>query len=682
MKFRTALHDFGRERDAGEPFPGERRTTTGTFSGSGTRLVHVAEDGSLRDFSSPLGELTGLDGSRFGVELPAETLWVADASARQRYVGDSAVVETVHDFGDWRLLQRDETTGSAHVTRFELRGDPPAAATLRGLVRFSPDGREGQQANLVHDGVVHADSGDETTADAVEVYHRREHDFLCSSTGLVSVEPSPLPEFDEVCEGRTLDATSGRPSGRYEESKLTGTFGFTAPFEDGSLSIVTLLTDHREVARVEAFERLRDVVDDVGDQADADSGVTDDWAWTVPADAPFRDALVDDLRVISLLSAESGARMAGPEFDDFTQYTGGYGYTWFRDDAEIARALLTGATPLGVAIDDWADRSVDFYYRTQLGDGSWPHRVWPADGSLAPGWANARLEGGSNVEYQADQTASVAAFLATYLRRGEPAVPTAVTEMLDLAVDSLDESLADDGLPQPCQNAWENMTGRFTHTAATFLHAYAAVARAPVGPDLRAHASEQAAAVADGLDSLWTGDRYALREHDGTLDERFDASTFALAGALEEYTALTDDPEPLRDRVVEHTTTTLDGLSADRAAVRGLIRFVGDDWRTHDQTGEKVWTVSTVWGAAAAADLGVVLRDAGDDRAGSFFDRSRDLLGEVLPGGSLVRANGYLPEQFFDDGTPDSATPLAWPHALRFATIGRLAAADELPTSE
>jgi len=53
-------------------------------------------------------------------------------------------------------------------------------------------------------------------------------------------------------------------------------------------------------------------------------------------------------------------------------------------------------------------------------------------------------------------------------------------------------------------------------------------------------------------------------------------------------------------------------------------------------------------------------------------EAARELLALVLPDGPLARDDGSLPEQVFDDGTPDSATPLGWSHALRLGTIALL----------
>ncbi|MFB6222204.1 MAG: glycoside hydrolase family 15 protein [Haloarcula sp.] len=665
MTLRTALNDFKRTQDGRYQFPGERRSTTGLFSGLDGRLVHVDSDGSLRDYSYPLCGLTGIDRSRFGVQTDSTT-WFS-AGADQRYRADAGVVETVHDLGDWDVIQTDCTIEQAHISRFELRGDSPDDVSLRAFVEFAPDGRDGQQSLLVHE-------------DTVEAYHRSEHDFVSVSTELDSVQGQIPERFPEIVDNEPVSFPRDTGARRYEDTTLTSGVLLSAPFTDGGVTLTTLLTDTGDTGRDAALSTVDRLVSDHYTSEMLLEAGRAQRQWTVPADTPSRESVVADLRVLSLLSAENGARIAAPDFDPYYVTSGGYGYTWFRDDAEISAFLLEADETLDLGLTPWHQRSAEFYCRTQRADGSWPHRVWPGDEALAPGWANARLESGSNADYQADQTASVTSFLATFLRTGEPTDPERIEATLGRAVESIDDTLAADGLPVACQNAWENMQGKFTHTAATFLHAYAAVARAPVSAALRDHARTQAETVLSGLDALWTGDHYALREHDGAIDARLDSATLALPAACRLADEVVGLPAETRDRLWTHVQTTLDGLERDTGAIRGLIRFEGDDWRRGPQDAEKIWTVSTAWGANGAAQLGALLRDADDSRATEAYARSWDLLCEILPGGSLVQPSGYLPEQLFDNGTPDCGTPLGWPHALRLATVAQLAAAGELAT--
>ena len=693
MSLRYALDDYVRSGEEAGRFPGERRTVAGRFSGVDDRLVHVAPDGAVRDFTYPLAGLSGVARSRFGVAFETDTApdgvqpagdasvhWFDDGD--QSYADDSTtVVDTVHEVAGRSVRQRDYTDGRVHHTRFET--DEPAL--IYAYVAFTPDRTECQRAVLNH-------------GDAVEVYHRREHDYLAVGSGDLAAVGEIPETLGELLSDEPTDHPTERPAGRYEDRSLTGGVVCATPTDDGVVSLATLLTDGEETDRTAAVERTR---------AAAREGV--DAVPTTPestpelgvADPDLARILAQDRRVLRLLTAPGGGRIAAPDFDPLYVSSGGYGYTWFRDDAEIARFLVETDDRLSVSLSAFHDRAVAFYADTQRPDGAWPHRVWPADGALAPGWATARLEAGDDGDYQADQTASVVSFLATYLRTGEPAEPERLRDTLVAAVDALDDTLAADGLPADCQNAWENMQGRFSHTAFTFLEAYAALARVADDPGLTERAPELAARaetgisrLLDGIERLWlpAERRYGLRvepgapaeesvavdDRDPNVDPRADAASLAAAGALSAVDAVRSPSAARIDRLVAHVDNTVAELYRETDAVRGLVRFDGDQWRRDGQPAAKVWTVSTAWGAHASATLAGLLTARDDDRAAAHDTQARSLLAELLPGGSLLDDGGYLPEQFFDDGTADSGRPLGWPHALRTATATALADRDAL----
>ncbi|MFC7324799.1 glucan 1,4-alpha-glucosidase [Halorubrum rutilum] len=717
MQLRDALDDY--KRNAGHPtrFPGERRTVTGRFSGGDGRLVHVGEGGELRDFGYPLTGRTGLVRSRIGLAVGGDVAWLDEVPTEQRYVGDATLIETVHEADAATVTRHDATVGSAHVTRATVdvgedghANVDPEALSLVVYARFAPDGRDDRIGQLRYD-------------DAVEAYHADEHDFLASATGFSDLRGQLPTPFHELLDESPTDLPRGRDGDRRDEERLSGEVIADVPFEDGAATVASLLTDRAETTRAAARARLDELFAEL-DSVDALAAAADGTTPSVPASAPARESLVADLRVLSLLSAESGLRIAGPDFDPHYATSGGYGYTWFRDDAEISAFLLGADDRLGLGLGDWHARSAEMYVATQRPDGSWPHRVWPRDGALAPGWANARIEDGPDVDYQADQTGSVIAYLARARAAGADVDDLDATLVAALA--GLNETLEPDGRPVVCQNAWEDGVGRFAHTAATFLEAYSELALhgagldaddldvsdidagdldAGDGPDATApgaaldtdalpddlvgHAREQATRVYEALDDLWVPERgcYALRETpEGAVDDRLDSATLALASAHRSFDALgaTDEAngegdaaagavdEERLDRLVSHVQTVVDGLARETDEISGLIRYEGDAWRQAGQLSEKVWTVSTAWGANACAELAVLLRSRGDPRADRFAARARELLAHVSPGGTLCEPTSYLPEQFFDDGTPDSATPLGWPHAIRLATVALL----------
>ncbi|UPV74981.1 glucan 1,4-alpha-glucosidase [Halorussus limi] len=693
MKLRDALDDFKRHESHEKLFPGERRTTTGRFSGytpaaGAGRLVHVGRDGSPRDFGSPLTGRHGLDVARLGVRRDGALRWFDECeTSSQCYRGETTLVVTEHRLPDGETVtQYDLTLGQAHVTHVEREGrDDSAAGELVAFLGFAPDGRDTGVSQLHH-------------ADAVELYHDAEHDYAASATGFETARGCVPADFERLLDDEPVERPLAEADGRREESSLSGDLFCELPFEDGATTLVTLLTDASETDRAAALDLLDAVLAEYADP-DALARAAAERAPEVPDDLPDGDVVAADLRALGLLSAPTGLRIAGPEFDPYYAHSGGYGYTWFRDDAEISRFLLRADRRFDLGLDDWHARSAESYCETQLADGTWPHRVWPRNRTLAPGWANSHLSVGGDTdysEYQADQTASVVAFLADALPELDADLADRTAGTLADALDGLDRTLEPDGLPVACQNAWEDATGRFVHTAATFLEAYAAVAAAGAdlpesAADLPDRAAEQADRVYEALDDLWVPERgiYGYRlvaetddDGDGSLDRlepgdidtRCDSGSLALASAHVAYARVGEVDDRRLDRLVSHVSTVVDELHRDppESSVRGLARYEGDDWRARSQDGEKIWTVSTAWGAFACANLATLLDDRGDRRAEEFAATARDLLGLVLPDGALCPNGALLPEQVFDDGTPDSATPLGWPHALRTTTLSLL----------
>lgn len=665
MTLRSQLHDLDEQGNHLRRFPGERRTTAGLFSGLGDRLVHVAPDGTLRDFTDSLSPLSGIERATFGVGRGGEIAWFDTFEpVSQAYVGDTALVETRLASDGIEIEQYDLTVGRAHLTHVRTAGDEEGL-DLHTLAAFAPEGRADRLGKLVHER-------------GAEVYHRREHDYLAAAEG--SYRGQPPASLESVRAGEALSDLD--EADRYENDRLGATVLAVAPVE-GGVTVASLLTDHERTDRRAALDSLSDLLDAHDSPERLRETAEEQTADSRPGIEEQPASVTDDLRVLGLLSAPTGARIAGPEFDPFFTHSGGYGYTWFRDDGEVSSFLLEADRELGIDLSERHAASARFFCGTQRSDGTWPHRVWSFDGSLAPGWANGRLEAGDGTAYQADQTGSVVAFLANYLRDHAVSndLESEIRDTLAAALEGLDDSLADDGLPEPCQNAWEDMDGRFTNTAATFLEAYATLANAPLDEAVTDRAAEQADRVYGAIDGLWADDReaYGLRLREGDLDDRLDSSAFALVAAHEAYGAIGTVDDARLDRLATHVETLCSGLYHESEAISGLVRYEGDTWRQGAQGREKVWTVSTAWGAHANAVLADLLDEYGRD-VDSTKERARELFALIEPEGALCRGP-YLPEQLFDDGTPDSATPLGWPHAIRLATVGRILSERETPLS-
>ncbi|WP_277555546.1 glycoside hydrolase family 15 protein [Halobaculum limi] len=689
MRLRTALNDY--KRDRGHGTAGTASTAFGALSGRGARLVHVDSSGGIRDFSSALSGLSGIDRSRFGIETGERTYWFDQLeTVRQHYYRETTLVETEYDAGEFTIHQYDLTLGGSHVTHVELRGSVPPEAHLVAFLTLAPEGQETRVGRLIHDGAGPVDG------DTVEVFHRDEHDYITASTGLSDVRAQIPERFEELLDPDPVALPREGALNRYEDTHLSGDVVVTAPLERAGrglrTSLVTLLTDGDD--REGAIADLRDTAIEYAAADELRTVARERTAVSVPESGPRRGTVRADLRALDLLEASTGARIAGPEFDPFFRNSGGYGYTWFRDDAEISSHLLGSNDPLNLDLDpEKLARSARFYCATQQSDGSWPHRVWAVDGSLAPGWANGRVEGrDDSTEYQADQTATTIAFLGKFLRVHGDHLSSAderrVREAIAAGVDCLDETREDDGLPARCQNLWEDNSGRFTYTAATYVQAYAAVARAPVSEDLAERGRRGAAETFEALDLLWDegSQTYAAGLDGDTLDDRFDTSTFAVVDALAAVEALdsvtvsTDDI----DRVSDHVRASLGELyrESDQSNIAGLVRYEDDDWRTDGQHDEKIWTLATAMGAAGAAELGALLHDRGREQTANWmFDEAADLYSLLESDGPLTTRMGYLPEQWYDDGTPDSATPLGYSHGYRLRVTGTLAEHDALPSA-
>ncbi|GAA0532884.1 glycoside hydrolase family 15 protein [Halorubrum ejinorense] len=721
MRLRTALTEHERRR--GERYPAEHSMTAGAFTGDDGRLVHVGPDGTVHDCSYSLSGVGGADRLRMGITAGRGVRWFDDLeTTRQHYDGDTPLVETEYDAGRYTIHQFDLVVSDTHLTHVELRGSPPADAEIVAAYAFSPDMVEGRVGNMVHEEAGPDGGG------VVEVYHRTEHDFLTASTGLSNAHGQRLRTIPELLgEGGEGFPHRGEID-RREDSRLTPDVVVRAPFErDGRIERVTLagraVVDRREARdtgddakdaltdgtdrqrRIEAVSNIATAYPDADELREAADGRGPD----VPADTPRRSVVASDLRALDLLTAESGARIAAPEFDPFYSTSGGYGYTWFRDEAMVSTALLGASEELGLDASEELLATASFFCRTQDADGSWPHRVWADSGKVAPGWANARIEGANGTpgpNDQLDQPASVVAYLATLRREADlPAEwRDRIDETIADAVGFLLETTEDDGLPRRCQNCWENALGRFTHTGAEYLRAFAAVARAPVDEELRADAAAAADAALTGLDGRWNPDteRFLQRASDEGQDGRADASTFALATAAAEYDALLDDDVPggsaatdgsgrgpvesvatsefdrFLDRVNTHVRRSIEALRRETSAVEGLVRFTGDEWRTAEQGAPKVWSIATLWGATAAATLAGVVEERGG-AAGPLFADARELYALCEPDGHFVNEAGLFAEQAFDDGDLDSATPIAWSHALRIDATVTLASHGELP---
>lgn len=376
------------------------------------------------------------------------------------------------------------------------------------------------------------------------------------------------------------------------------------------------------------------------------------------------------LLAIKLMSSrESGASIAAPEFDPYYVASGGYGYCWPRDSVFIAAAVdEAGHHRL-------AERFYDFARCVQEPDGSWQQRYF-TDGSLAPTWGK-----------QIDQAGAVLwGYRHHYSLTGDGGFLARIWPSLAAGAAYLSNNIADNGLPSPSFDPWEDEHAQGTYSAAAVYAGLRAAAELAAEKGEKAAAEEWRLASQTVREAIFThqwsqrqnrfvrgvnrkvyrdahdyaasrGER-AFTGSDPTglyqthwvgLDERLDAALLGLAypfGVL----------DPL-DEKMQATVRALEDTLWNRA-VGGLHRYEGDGY-----AGGNPWLITTCW-------LAIYYCLAGDfDRAGELYHWC------------LNQANGHLllPEQADKNtGGPAWVLPLNWSHAMfvlaHLALHGKLSA--------
>ncbi len=112
---------------------------------------------------------------------------------------------------------------------------------------LAPDSSDSGVGSLIHE-----DAGPDNSR-VLEVYHRREHDYLASSTGLDAVAGQRPERLAEILEDSPIEFPRSEPVERRDQTRLTGDFLVTAPLDRSGRSkdttLVSQLSNHDEVDR-------------------------------------------------------------------------------------------------------------------------------------------------------------------------------------------------------------------------------------------------------------------------------------------------------------------------------------------------------------------------------------------------------------------------------------------------
>jgi len=176
----------------------------------------------------PADRSDGTRRSRVGLAVGDEVTWLDEVETQQRYVGDTTLIETVHETDRATVTRHDVTLGDAHLTRVTIDvGDDghanvdPADLSLVVYARFAPDGRDNRVGQLRYD-------------DAIEVYHADEHDFLASDTGFTDLRGQLRRRSPSCSTTRLPTSPRDRDGDRYEEERLSGEVIVDAPSRTAS----------------------------------------------------------------------------------------------------------------------------------------------------------------------------------------------------------------------------------------------------------------------------------------------------------------------------------------------------------------------------------------------------------------------------------------------------------------
>ncbi|MCL2336185.1 MAG: glycoside hydrolase family 15 protein [Firmicutes bacterium] len=366
------------------------------------------------------------------------------------------------------------------------------------------------------------------------------------------------------------------------------------------------------------------------------------------------------LLTVRLLQDDSGALIAAPEFDPRYRLSGGYGYCWMRDALYSAMAL----DEAGYRKE--AEKFYLFAISTQTSWGDWQQRYF-TDGSWAPGWGR-----------QIDQTGSILwGFLHHHRLSKNADFIALVWPAIQKAADYLTANLADNNLPQPSIDPWEERLSQGTYSAAAVyagLRAAALMARELGDPEQAGRWQTAADKIRLAIISLqWNpslncfyrgvskrideGEYHYLRDQGFKVwtakdpsgiyttfwreaDDNIDSATLALGFPFNVL--------PPGDKKLTAAAQVIESTLWNHR-VGGLHRYAGDTY-----AGGNPWIITTLW-------LALHLFREGNRK------HAKEMLSWCVDN---ANHNRLLPEQVHkENGGPAWVVPLKWSHAMYTLTF-------------
>jgi len=351
-----------------------------------------------------------------------------------------------------------------------------------------------------------------------------------------------------------------------------------------------------------------------------------------------------------------GSFIAAPEFDHEFEMSGGYGYCWNRDSAEIVTSLMEAGYP------EYCSRFFKWCKNTQLQDGSWFQRYW-LDGNTAPSWGN------FNYSTQIDETGTTIFAMDSYYRTLEQPVKAEFLDSMWATVLCAAEYLmrrTPTGLHETCICLWETHSGIFTYTNAAIYAGLIGAANMAMDYNEKGLADrwiERAEFIkSTTIEKFWLEEGYFARgiKH-GNIDTVIDAS---IIGTFVPFNMLSPHNEKERKMIKSIIKNIEHYLRVPVNDHFGIKRYVDDNYIEGNP-----WIVTTLWLSKALLELAITI-----DESNSEKDELKTLINDAL---KYIRWSlkgttgaGMLPEQVNKyTGMPAWAIPLSWSCALMLDNV-------------
>ena len=324
-----------------------------------------------------------------------------------------------------------------------------------------------------------------------------------------------------------------------------------------------------------------------------------------------------------------GGFIAAPEFDPSFQSSGGYGYCWPRDAAEVVRTLARAGYP------EYGERFFACAAKAQAADGYWEQRYW-LNGERGPSWCT------FEENLQVDQTASVVWALSEQLALTPPDRQAELAAqhwpMVSRATEFLASTIGAGNLHTPAFDLWETFRGSFTYSNAAIFAALRGGARlaALLGQERTAHSWEQLAATVKEavLSRLWVKDHFAQRiDEVGHPDPRVDSSVLGVVEPFDLLRLEEATERHLAESTVARVEERLGMALPDGPAIR---RYEGDSY-----IGGLPGGVNTMWLVRVLLRLALAECHRDRTRALQYYHRAQEYLRVVI---ARTTPTGLFPE--------------------------------------